>query len=804
MLGSPPLAQIAIRSLRARISAALPLLAGAAVLAVLLLPLARPGRMLMVRDLALFHLPLRVAETSLLRGGELPEWNPAVHGGEPILSNPNYAAFYPPTWLGLLLPVAYAMNLLVLAHAAWAYAGSWRLLRAFGAGREATALGALSFAGASWFLSLTSTFTIFCAMAWFPWVLAAGTRALAASPGRWLGAAFATAACLALQLFAGEPVTVFITALALACLALTPLPQLARAFTRLLAIGALAALLAAAQLVPTLHRLAGGERAGGLAATSADIWSSAPARLVDFVLPHAFGDAMADEEGHWFGWGVHDRDFPYVIALYSGLLPTVLALFALLAARIPHRAGWAAAALLGLLLALGRHGPLWEPLRRLVPVLGAARYPEKFALLAAGVIPLAGALGWQQLLGAEDAGRRRAWLPALAAAGVGMIAALAGLDLLARPAAAAAFVRAHSGMPPSPRALADALAYLRREALVALLLAVAVTLVLALFAAGRLPARAAALLALGILGADLWWYGHGLTPTLPTATALAPSPAVAAARAAGGRLFSAIALDRRSEVAVRMGPRGFQQLWGRAQRLDPYAGTLWGLEYALHPDYDLMLTRWGRHGFAQLQAAWPQREPVDQLLGAWDVGALVQRRAGRELLAELRRTGRPPLPYRVIGEPRRLPRFRFVTTVQRIEDAAAATAALPDLDLATNDLCIAGDAPPEAAYGPATLLTSADGQRPRLRYRAEATAYLVAAVTFDDGWEATLDGSARLPTCPTALGQVGVRLPPGEHELRLRYRDPWVRIGGATTLVTALAAALAAMRRRPLPVESAA
>jgi hypothetical protein len=240
------------------------------------------------------------------------------------------------------------------------------------------------------------------------------------------------------------------------------------------------------------------------------------------------------------------------------------------------------------------------------------------------------------------------------------------------------------------------------------------------------------------------------------------------------------------------------------QRLDPYGGTLWGLEYALNPDYDLMLTRWGRLSWDQLQAVWPQREPVDRLLGAWDVGAIVLRREGRELLGELRRTGKPPLPYRVVAEPRRLPRFRFVTTVQRVDDESAAADVLPALDLATNDLCIGGLGPAVAAYSPATLLASGGGQRPHLRYRADGEAYLVAALTFDESWEPTLDGTTRLLTCPTALGQIGVRLPAGEHELRLRYRDPWVRIGGATTLVTALAGALVALRRRPRPVESAA
>jgi len=295
---------------------------------------------------------------------------------------------------------------------------------------------------------------------------------------------------------------------------------------------------------------------------------------------------------------------------------------------------------------------------------------------------------------------------------------------------------------------------------------------------------------------------------------------VAAARSTGGRLFSGPAFDRKAEIGVRQGPPGFQQLWARLQRLDPYAGTLWGVEYALDPDYDLMLTPWARHAQAQLAAAWPRRGEVDRLLAAWDVGALVLRRDMRELVLELRRqvasgrrTGQPPRPFALLPLPQRLPRYRFVRTLDRAGDAAAATRGLPALDLASADLCVGDDAPPPGTYAAATLLAHDDGQRVRLGYRAAGEAFLVAAITFDDGWQATLDDGTAAPTCPTALGQLGVALPAGEHAVTLRYRDPWVRVGAATTAIALLGTALVASRRRrrrhptmpPAPtVESAA
>jgi hypothetical protein len=49
---------------------------------------------------------------------------------------------------------------------------------------------------------------------------------------------------------------------------------------------------------------------------------------------------------------------------------------------------------------------------------------------------------------------------------------------------------------------------------------------------------------------------------------------------------------------------------------------------------------------------------------------------------------------------------------------------------------------------------------------------------------------------PTAACQLGVELPPGEHRLDLRYRDPWMPAGAALSLA-ALAVGTAALLRRP-------
>ena len=85
-----------------------PLLLGC-LLALFYAPLADPQAILATRDMVEYHLPMRIAFAHLASVG-LPQWDPFAHGGQPLLSNPNYGALYPLSWLALLFPPAMALN----------------------------------------------------------------------------------------------------------------------------------------------------------------------------------------------------------------------------------------------------------------------------------------------------------------------------------------------------------------------------------------------------------------------------------------------------------------------------------------------------------------------------------------------------------------------------------------------------------------------------------------------------------------------------------------------------------------------
>jgi hypothetical protein len=775
-----------------------PVLLGTGWLLSLFAPLLPPGRVLANRDVALFHLPLRLTFRQLAALGP-PVWNPWLNGGQPILSNPSYGAFYPPSWLVLAVPPHYALTLMTVLHVALAFAGAWFLARRLGCGRGAAALAAVGFSGCGAFLSLLSSLNLLWSLAWFPWPLAWADAALRTPPGeRWWRPALLAGGALGLQLLNGEPAMVVISGLGLLALAASAAGRRPASALRILVPVVFAVAFAAVQLAPTLARLADSPRKS-LPAAQANLWSLPPARLIEVVFPRFFGDPTRDLEGRFFGWRLNDLSHPYLESLYPGLLLAVLGVAALAAGRIPRRAAWILCILTGCFLALGRHNPLYEALRRSVPVLAVLRYPEKFAALAVLALVVAGALGWQRLLDERQAGRPQAADLPLALSLVALGTA-AGLTIFLRVAAGAAeWLVASQGSPDlRPVDRLAALSYLQGEGWSAVLTAGAVAALLTLCRWRRPSRRLLSALAVLLLAVDLWHYGHGLLRTLPATAFQTPPPLAAALLPAADRIFVQAPVAGPLDLV----PRGSDPRTAASRtavaRLTPYSGLLWQIPYAFNLDFDLMLSGWGSKAQALLKSEGRAPQEIYRYLGVWNVGTLLLARTSPDEPAAA--AGAEVKGLRRVRNTYVLPRFRFVPRVTfhpaYAEALAAARAA--GWAVAREEQAVRPGQPVRTVTyrRPPELLASADeGGSIGLRYRADEGAFFVAAMTFDEGWRAQVDGTP-VPLLPTAACQVGVELPPGAHRLELRYRDPWVPVGAAASLV-ALAAAVLLFQWRP-------
>ncbi len=773
-----------------------PALLGSAWLAVLFGKLLPPGHALANRDILLFHLPLRTCFRNLAVAGTLPVWNPWLNGGQPILSNPSYAAYYPPTWLALPLPPAYALSLLAILHAGIAFAGAWRLARQLGGGRGAAALAAVGYTGSGALLSLLDAYTLFCSMAWFPWVLAFGDAALRrpAGPG-WRRPALLAGLALTMQLLNGEPSTVVVSGLALLALA----AGAGRAAWRVLVPPLVAAALAAVQLLPAAGRLAGTVRSRGLAPQEATFWSSPPERLVELVLPRFFGDPARQGSGLFFGRGLHDLDYPYVASIYPGLLVVLVGAAALCAWRVPRRGAWALCVAAGVFLALGRHNPLYDPLRRLLPPLAAMRYPERFILLAVAPLAIVAALGWQRLLDERRSGRAQAADLPLALGLVMLVTAgtLTGMLYLA-PGAVWPLLAAHAPLPVTVQALGRDLAFLRREAWAAVATAAATAALLGLCRWRRPPAGLLSALAVALLAADLWHYGGGMVRTVPAAEYQREPSLLRQLAPPGTRIFVQPVPEER-QLRLARGDADVALTEALLARLLPYSAALWQVPYALNEDFDRMLTRRGATTLSVLHADLRrQPEMALRLLGAWGVGGMLLHPSTAAGKPEEAPPAEPPavpvfVPRRISWNPFRLPLYRFVQRVSFHPSYGSALFIARGEGLAVDrhEHCVRPEAPPATVSYPAPpdlLAFQERAGRIELRYRAAAGGFFVAAATFDDGWQAEVDGAARR-VCETAAGQLGVELPPGEHRLLLAYRERLLPLGAAVSLAALLAGA---------------
>jgi hypothetical protein len=362
------------------------------------------GRVLFFRDLSYYYFPNYVFVAKALAQGIWPLWNPTSDAGAP------YLLAYP-VELAVLATGGARAALAVLPplHVWIAMCGATFLCRQWGAGRWG-AWSAGVFYGASGFvLSAVNLMELFHASAWAPWVIAAIVQAAAAPTAR---AVLALAVVAAVHVSTLSAEVVMQTALAGVVL-MRAMPR-RRAVLGLAAAAVVAGLLASPVLLATRALVEGTARAQGFSAATALAWSAPWPVLLEAVVPRLFGNVHSFSDAGFWGQPFFPTGQPYLLSLYLGLGVLVLAL----AAGARGNGRWWLLVALGVLLALGRHGPLAEPLTALMKTF---RSPIKFALVADLALCVLAGLGVDRV--ARAAGRGRMWAlgPGLALAGAGLL-----------------------------------------------------------------------------------------------------------------------------------------------------------------------------------------------------------------------------------------------------------------------------------------------------------------------------------------------------------------------------------------------
>jgi hypothetical protein len=334
-------------------------------------------------DIQSFHLPLTWFIARCARQHILPLWNPFSYCGVPIHADIQAQLFYPFTWLSILIAnfsggkaLFYWLEWQVPLHMMLGGIFAYFLLRKLGCCRWVSFFGASTYQLGPFFVSQAQHLGAICSAAWFP-LTCLCLYELAQKPARrWFGILTLS---LAMSLLSGFPATTLVV-IVLCGLLLVAMAAARLSSWRLLVIfaaaGALALVIAAVQLVPTLElsrlsiasiRWQWKGDGGGLP------WES----LASFFWPNYY---------HIFSFGdQHQFRLPYnftQLYTYCGHLPLILILICpFLIRRSKLLAISFALFLFSILWMLGKSTPLYPPVFHMMPTfLQAAMYPE-YAML---------------------------------------------------------------------------------------------------------------------------------------------------------------------------------------------------------------------------------------------------------------------------------------------------------------------------------------------------------------------------------------------------------------------------------------
>lgn len=742
-----------------------------------------------VRDVSLYHFPMKRVLREIVLRGEFPYWNAWTAAGQPLAANPAHEVFYPLTWLILLPDYVHGFQLLALVHVPIALLATWALLRSMGISRTSATVGALSFGLGGFVLSGLHLFPFLFSAAWMPLTFLFGRRAILDRRMR----DFALSAFfLGVQCLVGEPVVLIQTGLVLGIYAIGVAPKqqrfasIGKNLAIVAAIGVAALAVAAVQILPAIDHARDSVRSAGFRFDLVSEWSTPPARLAELFFPDLFGSFLANEpDGSWGGAMYRDRAFPFFPTIYGGLMTTLLAVAGVLAA-VRGRGIYLAITAISILLSLGDHTPLLRVLYEL-GLVSSIRYPEKFLIMGLFATAVFGAIALDRLLEKNASMLRMVRGIAVAL----LVVAIAGVGSTLMPDASRWFRRLWS-----IDAQTDVSSMLQLARAGWVIAAVRLSAALAIFAlVRRVPRIAASLLLIGFAALDVSSRVEDAVPRTTRSFYEAPPPAIAQLPLERDdfRVFLIASVTKSRNSAEYFVRRAHRELIQR-NALDGATPASYGIRTVMEGDYDLTSLR-NTNDFAV--SMWELGEESGTWLNyatamsnVWYVGLY---RPFDEALADARGDARVLQPVNWVAG-LRYPRYYFAGNVVSHGDREDFVRKLASGRHSRQDAFVAG----ESGFTPAAgRVVSAEEQANSATLEVETSglAFLVMSVTGHKYWRITIDG-VDVDAIATNVGYQGIPVPPGRHTIRMRYHNPLIAAGAAISAAALLALAAFAIRRR--------
>ncbi len=274
------------------------------------------------------------------------------------------------------------------------------------------------FGGAGFSHIYAGHLTMIDAIAWIPLVLLAVDGAIENASGfAWTWMLVGMFA-IAMQILTGHPQTVFNTGIASAIyLALRLIEDRSR-WRAAIVYGASYAggvALSAVQLAAAAHAGAESTRGGaGFPIEMAGFFSFPPENLLTLIAPWFFGSSSNDMSSLYWG-----RCYFWEMQLFIGVTGIMLAVYGAICGERRARKFCAALAVIILIMAMGKHTPLFKIMYSLVPGFDRFRGHSKFIAVAAPFLAMLAGAGADRLIKQARVGT--GWIVALAVLGIGSV-----------------------------------------------------------------------------------------------------------------------------------------------------------------------------------------------------------------------------------------------------------------------------------------------------------------------------------------------------------------------------------------------
>lgn len=330
------------------------------------------------RDFGVWAYPNAYFHRTRFWEGEMPLWNPLSNCGIPFLAQWNTLTLYPFSFLYLLLPLPWSLNIFCLAHLWLAGIGMYLLALSWTRNRLAASVAGGAYALNGLALHSLMWPHIIAALAWMPLVVFGVDGTIRGSKQRIILPAITAA----VQMLTGAVEIVLMTWGILGALLFSRLisstGQRIPVILRFGAVAVITAGVSAVQWLPFLGLLGVSQRS----ATFADsTWSMPLWGLANYLVP-LFHQTKSVT-------GVYSQDAQqWTTSYYLGIGTVVLGAVAPFICRKRHVFLLAGLSVSGLLLALGDNGPVYPLLKQVFPLLGLARYPVKFVVWPTFAVPL--------------------------------------------------------------------------------------------------------------------------------------------------------------------------------------------------------------------------------------------------------------------------------------------------------------------------------------------------------------------------------------------------------------------------------